>query len=163
MECSVQKLLEGGGLLRAGLNGEVGLEGIGVGGQLAAGLLHNGVAGVGLILGYHANVGGDHVGFQILGQLQDALGLLNEGRVLLGVDKALAQIAAQGGHREAPVLDGFQQLPALLRGEGGGGGLPRGGPHLDALGPHGLGLIQGGVYVGTEGIQHDADGKGIHN
>ena len=64
----VQELLEGGGLLRAGLNGEVGLEGIGVGGQLAAGLLHNVVPLAGLVGGNDTYMGGHHVDFQFIGQ-----------------------------------------------------------------------------------------------
>ena len=66
---AVQKALQGEGLFRARFNGEVCLHGIGIGGQHAAGLLHDGVPGMGLILRYHANVGGDHIGLQVLGQV----------------------------------------------------------------------------------------------
>ena len=118
---------------------------------------------MGLVVGHHADVGGDHVGLQVLGQVQDALGLLDEGRVLLRVIKAMAQVAAQGGDHQAVVLDSFQKLPAALHGQGCGGQVVKRGTDLHALGPQGLGLIQGGVYVGAEGIQHDADGKRIHS
>lgn len=112
----VQEGLENGRQLGSGLDGEMGPQAVGVGRQLAAGVLHDpeGVA-IG-IRGHHANMGGHHVGLQILGQIQNALGSLDKLRVLLRVGKALAQIAAQRGDGQPPGLAHVKELPPFLRG-----------------------------------------------
>ena len=64
--------------LRTGLNSKVSIQRVGVLGKGVAGLLHDLVAVVGGIGGNYADVGGDHVGAQLLCQLQDTLGFFDE-------------------------------------------------------------------------------------
>ena len=69
----------------------------------------------------------------------------------------MAQISAQSGDRKVMILYSLKKLPAAGGGHLSGGRLPAGGIDLNAPG-----LIQRGVHIGAEGIQHDANGKWIH-
>ena len=112
--------------------------------------------------GHHADVGGDDAALQGEGQVHDALGLLDELGVQVGVTEAVAQIAAEGGEDQSVGFEHTQELGALGGSHVLGGVLTVGGVHLDALGADlgGLGESLGGGE--TEGFQHDADGEWIH-
>lgn len=108
-------------------------------------------------------MGGHHIGFQILGQIQNALGTLNGIRIQLGIAETAAQVAAQGGNGQTAVLDHFQEFLALVAYQIFRGQLTECGVYLDALGADIDRFFQRGGDVGTEGIQHDADGKIVHD
>ena len=74
----IQEILQHQRSFGAGLDGKVGIHAVGVGGQSGAGLLHDAVTGMAGVGGNHADVGGDHIGLQVLGQVDDALGLFDE-------------------------------------------------------------------------------------
>ena len=158
----VQEGAQGGGKLGAGFHGEAGFHLVRVGGQFAAGVLNDGVMGILRVLGHHADVGGDDVGFQHLGQIHDHLGTADQLGIQLGVGKAPAQVAAQGGNHQAVILHHVQEILALLAHQVFGGHFALGGVHLNALGPQLAGQLQGLREGLAEGIQYNTDGKSAH-
>ena len=109
----VQELFEVGRGLGTRLHGEAGAHRVGVLGQLITGVLHDLVAVMVGILRHHADVGGDDAALQGEGQVHDALGLLDEGGVQLGVAEAVAQVAAEGGEDQAVGFEHTHELGAL--------------------------------------------------
>lgn len=66
-----------------------------------------------LSAGTAPDVGGDDIGFQLLGQIQYPLGFLDESGVLRLIGKALAQIAAQGRNPQPVGTHQIQKFPSL--------------------------------------------------
>ena len=107
-------------------------------------------------------MGGDHVGLQLLGQVNDPLGLFNQLGIQFCIAETVTQIAAQRGEDQAVVLHFPQKILAGLGGQVLGGIFAGGGIHLDTVGANGCSLADGGTSVNTEGFQNDADGELIH-
>ena len=114
------------------------------------------------VRGHNAYVGGDHVGLKVQGKVEYALGALDPAGVYLRVVEA-PDVPAEGRHRKAPVLDGLQELPALVGGQVLGGQLAVGDADLHAVHAQGLGLVQGLDDGELEALKQYADGKIIHN
>jgi hypothetical protein len=130
--------------------------------QSKAGFLHDSVAGMAGVRGNNADVSGDHISFQVLGQVNNPLGFFDELGIQLLVAEAVAKVAAESGKYQTVILHFPQQVPTGLGGQIFGGVFAVGGVHLNAVGTHGGSLGNGSASVKPEGLQNDTDGELVH-
>ena len=133
-----------------------------IGGQLAAGVLHDRIARVRRVGRHDADVRRDHVGLQILREIDNALRALDQIRIQRRVVEAVAEVAAERGNHEAVVLDALQKLAARLGIHVLRRKLALRRINLNALCADSRRLIERGQRIGAEAVHQNADGKRIH-
>ena len=160
---AVEEVLERQAGFGAGFDGEVRVETVGIGGQLAARVQQNAEARMLLARGHHADVRGDDAGFKLLRQIQNALGALDQLGILLRIVEAVSKIAAQRGDHEPAILHGVQEIAALLAGQVLGRHFAARGVHLHALRAQTASDVQRLGERFPEGIQNDANRELVHD
>ena len=111
---------------------------------------------------HDADVRRDHVGLQILREIDDALRALDQIRIQRRVVEAVAEVAAERGDHEAVVLDALQKLAARLGIHVLRRKLALRRINLNALCADSRRLIERGQRISAEAVHQNADGKRIH-
>ena len=158
----VKELTEGDRTLRTGLDRKMRIQGVRVFSQLAAGILHDLIAGMAGIGGNHADVSRNNIGSELNGQIQDPLGFFDQLRVLFRVAEALPEIASESGDRQTVIRDSFLKLRSLFANQIFRAHFTFGSVYLQTLCTDGYSLVKRGRDVAAERIQNDTDRKLIH-
>ena len=150
-------------LLGPGLHGEVRLQGIGVGRELPAGLLHDLVCVRGVVVRHPADVGRYHVGAEFQRQIQNALASFHVDLVQLRIGESLAEVAAEGGDHEPQIVKLCEEGLFLICGQILLAEIIVSGVDLHAFSADGSRLFQRCETLHAEAFGDDADFERIHN